>query len=117
VADGSVDRVVVQRSERKAEDLGLLIELADEVGATDAAEAPVGTRRRLVVANEVFTRGPPELRCLHLAACPERGTVRLAAHRAMAIEQIDDGAIDLEGDPFAETTSVKHATFLRVEAA
>jgi hypothetical protein len=35
----------------------------------------------------------------------------------MAVKQIDDSAIDLEGDPFAETTSMKHATFLRVEAA
>ena len=61
MADGAIDRVIVEYSERKTEYLGILIEPGHEVGAANRAEASVGTRGGFEVANQLFTVGPTKL--------------------------------------------------------
>lgn len=88
--------IIVEHAERQAVHVRPRVERADEVGATHRAEAPVRARRGFVVADEIFASRPAELHRLDFAPGAKSRAVRLAAHRAMAVQGIADGTVDLE---------------------
>ena len=101
MADGAPLRIVVKNAKGQSKNLGFLVEPSDQVRAADGAKASMLSGRRHVVANQVLASDPTKLGRPDFAASAESRTVRLSAHRAMAIKQVDDGPVYFERHPLA----------------
>ena len=78
-------RVVIQSTERQAIVRGVSVKLADYWGAAYPAKASMIPRGRFVEGNKVLALHPFELGCSYACAGSKRGSLGLAAHRAMTI--------------------------------
>jgi len=80
-------RIVIERPERKAVRRRIVVKTAEKRRPADAAEAPVVTRRGLVVRNEFFALDPSEIGGPYARATAKSSAMRLSAHRAVAVER------------------------------
>ena len=98
-------RVVVQCAERNREVGGVAVEAGEDGGATGAAEALVLAGRGFVVANGFGARCQLELCGAHPRSALEGRTVVLAAHRAVAVENVEERAADAKAHAAAEAAT------------
>src|SRR5207248_5125168 len=102
------DTIPVWRSGIARRDRGPRAEFVDDWRSADATKAAEDARARLIECYQVLTLHPFEIALLNSGSAAKRGTVPLAAHRAMAIAWRHEWAVDLELDAAAKAASAKH---------
>src|SRR5688572_29847844 len=105
---GSHARVVVERAQRQAVPFRLEVEPAQQLRAAHPAKAAMRSWRRFVPGDELFALHPPEVAHANAGPAAERCAMRLAAHRAMAVQRAGERTGDLVSHAAAEATAAKH---------
>jgi hypothetical protein len=85
------------------------IEFAHDRGATYPAKASVISWRAFIEGNGAFALQPFKVDCLRGGAASKGCAVRLATHRAMTIQGVEQPPIDLVFDAAAQAASAHHA--------
>jgi hypothetical protein len=94
------------------------IEFAHDRGATYPAKTSVISWRGFIESNGAFALQPFKVDCLHGGAAAKGCAVRLATHRAMTIQGVEQPPVDLVLDAAAQAASAHHAcTTLPADAA
>src|SRR5437588_3444944 len=102
------DTIPVWRSGIARRDRGPRAEFVDDWRSADATKAAEDARGRLIECHRVLTLHPFEIALLNSGSAAKRGTVPLAAHRAMAIAWRHEWAVDLELDAATQAASVQY---------
>jgi hypothetical protein len=97
--------VVIERPQWEAQRLWIAIDYSDQVGATNGTKRFTQSWRGLIARKQVFAGEPFEILGLHCRSCSERGTMRLPAHGAMAIERPSQRSIDAIANLTAQATA------------
>src|SRR5262245_2977327 len=108
VLPGAHAGIVVERAQRQAVPLLVEVESAEQFRAADTAEAALGSRRSFIPGHQLLALLPTEIAHAYAGASAKRRPVRLAAHRAMAVQRAGESAGDLVAHAAAEATAAEH---------
>src|SRR4029077_996163 len=100
--------VVIQGAERQTVVSGMRFELADNRRAAYAAKASAVSGRGFVERDQILALDPFEIPRAHARAGAEGASLRLAAHRAMAIARVEQRTSDAIFHAAAQATAADH---------
>ena len=104
--------VIVEAAERQAVIIGMGGKGRNQPRAAAAAKGSVGARRGFVGRNEVLSLEIAKIRGTDGRAGAERGAMRLAAHRTVAIANVPQRTIDFVFDLATQAAAPKHSDLL-----